>query len=285
MQLPLKYHGGKNYLAARIRSLFPPHKHYVEPFFGGGAVLLSGDGVGVSEVANDIDRRLTNFWRVLQLEDLRWDLVDLLEHTPFSEEEWLRASEELGRADCRICNVGLCPCVRCAWMFFTLCRQSMAGRMTSFTPRTKTRVRRSMSEQASSWWTAVNTLEQVGDRLSRVVILNRPALDVVRQEDGKDTLFYLDPPYLMETRAGGGYKHEMTYEQHEQMLDLICSQVKGKVVLSGYPSQLYSLRLHDWYRLEIKVPNHAASGDEKRAMTECLWMNYRPEDYTYGPDS
>ena len=51
----------------------PPHLHYVEPFFGGGAVLLArdpeDDGLwlfphkGVSEVVNDINGQLINFWR------------------------------------------------------------------------------------------------------------------------------------------------------------------------------------------------------------------------------
>jgi SNF2 family DNA or RNA helicase len=29
---PLKWHGGKHYLADRIISLIPPHTHYVEPY-------------------------------------------------------------------------------------------------------------------------------------------------------------------------------------------------------------------------------------------------------------
>ncbi len=76
MNLPLKWHGGKYYLAAKIVGLMPPHLHYVEPFFGGGAVLCARDpeaeGLwlfhheGVSEVVNDINGKLINFWRVLQ---------------------------------------------------------------------------------------------------------------------------------------------------------------------------------------------------------------------------
>ena len=41
MNLPLKWHGGKYYLASKIVQLMPPHLHYVEPFFGGGAVLFA----------------------------------------------------------------------------------------------------------------------------------------------------------------------------------------------------------------------------------------------------
>ena len=66
MTPPIKYHGGKHYLAKRIIGLMPEHIHYVEPYFGGGAVLLAKNPEGVSEVVNDIWGSLTNFWRVLQ---------------------------------------------------------------------------------------------------------------------------------------------------------------------------------------------------------------------------
>ena len=42
MNQPLKWHGGKYYLASKIIGLMPSHLHYVEPYFGGGAVLLTG---------------------------------------------------------------------------------------------------------------------------------------------------------------------------------------------------------------------------------------------------
>jgi len=58
---PLKWHGGKHYLAKAIIELMPPHVHYVEPYFGGGSVLLEKDPVGVSEVVNDRNRELMNF--------------------------------------------------------------------------------------------------------------------------------------------------------------------------------------------------------------------------------
>ena len=76
---PLKWHGGKHYLAPKIIALMPPHLHYVEPYAGGLAVLLEKDlydprhrwgekshEQGCSEVVNDVYLGLTNFWRVLQ---------------------------------------------------------------------------------------------------------------------------------------------------------------------------------------------------------------------------
>src|SRR5205085_429085 len=100
--------------------------------------------------------------------------------------------------------------------FFVLCRQSHSGRMREFTALTRTRVRRQMNAEASAWLTAIEGLPAIHDRLKRVVVLNRDALDVIRQQDGSDTLFYLDPPYLPETRVSSEvYDHEMGLAQHE----------------------------------------------------------------------
>ena len=47
-------------------------------------------------------------------------------------------------------------------------------------------------------------------------------------------LFYLDPPYLHETRATTGeYEYEMTISQHADLLDALVA-IKGWFLLSGY---------------------------------------------------
>ena len=63
---PLKWHGGKHYQAKPIIDLMPAHRHYVELFGGGLSVLLAEDPEGVSQVANDLNGDLTNFYRTLQ---------------------------------------------------------------------------------------------------------------------------------------------------------------------------------------------------------------------------
>lgn len=273
---PLKWHGGKEYLASKIIALMPPHLHYVETHAGGLAVLRAKpDSLmeGVSEVVNDLSQDLSNFWRVLQNEVDFAEFRRLAEATPFSQIQWDWAKQELATPE-----TFDDPPFR-AWQFFILCRQSLAGRMRSFAPLSRTRTRRGMNEQVSAWLTAVEGLPEVHARLKRVVILQQDAVEVIRGQDGPDTLFYVDPPYLSQTRtAPDVYRHEMTDEQHGALLATLL-EVKGKVLLSGYESPLYERMLAQWRCEKFYVSNHAAHAQNedaaKRVMTECVWMNYR----------
>lgn len=268
---PLKWPGGKHYLANRIVSLMPPHLHYVEPFAGGLAVLLARDPEGISEVVNDLNGDLAHFWQVLADETAFGQMQRILEATPFSEEHWHLAHhwrslrKNLGALD-----------PEAAAAFFVNVRQSMVGRMKAFAPLSRNRVRRGMNEQASAWLSAVQGLPEVHARLRRVVVLNRDALEVIQGQDGSQTLFYCDPPYLHETRSTtteyGSY--EMSPEQHRELLQVLLG-CQGKVLLSGYRSGLYDEMLAGWVRHDFDLPNNAASGSSKRRMVECVWCNFR----------
>lgn len=264
---PLKWHGGKHYLAAKIVALMPTHIHYVEPFFGGGSVLLAKEPEGVSEVVNDLNYELTNFWNALQGDESFAAFKRRVDAIPFSEIEWEGAEAEPDADGGMIGH---------AVNFFVRCRQSLAGRMKGFASLSRTRTRRGMNEQASAWLNAIEGLPAVHDRLKRVVILNRDALDVIRQQDGTETLFYCDPPYLHETRASTGeYLHEMTEAQHRQLLETL-GNIKGKFLLSGYESPLYDSfeTCHKWKCHRFELPNNAAGGESKRRMVERVWCNW-----------
>jgi len=275
LTLPLKWHGGKYYLASKIVALMPVHLHYVEPYFGGGAVLLARDPndqalwlslhKGVSEVVNDINGRLVNFWRVLQDEKAFSRFLRLAQAIPLSRAEWDAAHARTFGGDDRVAD---------ALAFFVDCRQSRSGLMKGFTPITRTRTRREMNGNVSEWLSAVDGLAEVHGRLRRVLVENIPAVDLIRREDTPDTLFYCDPPYLHETRkATAAYAFEMAESDHRELLEVL-RQCKGKVMLSGYPSDIYDRALADWNRHTFDLPNNAASGKEKRRETEVLWCNF-----------
>lgn len=263
---PLKWHGGKQYLAARIVALMPPHIHYVEPYFGGGAVLLAKEPDGVSEVVNDVNRELTNFWRVLQIDGYFDDFTRLVEATPFSEVEFDEAVRwtELGGGNE----------VSRAWRFFIRCRQSLAGRMKDFAPLSRTRTRRGMNEQASAWLNAIEGLSAVHARLKRVAILCGPAIKAIEGQDGQDTLHYCDPPYVPASRSSPKvYEHEMTIEDHAELIATL-QACKGKVLLSGYANPSYDNWLADWNRHDFGLPNNSAGGKVKKRMIESIWCNF-----------
>jgi DNA adenine methylase len=274
MNLALKWHGGKYYLASRLVSLMPPHLHYVEPFFGGGAVLFARNPddpalwlfphQGVSEVINDINCRLINFWRVLQDPETFASFRRRVEAIPMARIEWEEAhSHSYG-----------CDSIADAIAFFVDCRQSRSGLMNSFTAVTRNRTRRRMNGNVSEWLTAIEGLPEVHRRLSRVLIERMDALELIKREDTPGTLFYCDPPYLHETRtATDAYAHEMNKEQHRELLTTLLG-CKGKVMLSGYSSDLYESVLAHWNQHTFDLPNNAAGGEKKRRMTEVLWCNF-----------
>ena len=87
----------------------------------------------------------------------------------------------------------------------------------------------------------------------------RPAEQVMTKVDSPDTLHYVDPPYMASTRTRGKvYRHEMTNDQHNELLKFL-QGLEGSVVLSGYANELYDSALKDWRRIEIKTRADRAS--------------------------
>lgn len=261
---PLKVHGGKRYLADWIINHMPPHVHYVEPYAGGLAVLLRKPYNGISEVVNDLNMRLMTFWKVIRDPLLFSKLQRRLALTPFSEVEF---------------RDSLFPCkdpVEIASRVFVRARQSRQAIGQDFATLTRNRTRRKMNEQVSSWLSAVDGLPEVHERLQRVVILSREAVDVIRSQDGPNTLFYLDPPYLHESRVTTGeYDYEMLDSQHERLLNIL-GDIEGKFILSGYHSRMYDefSAANGWKTDEIEVSCRSSSAKQRPKRKEVIWMNY-----------
>ena len=265
MNSPLRYHGGKTYLAKQIVALMPPHTRYCETHFGGGAVLFTKDPEGISEFANDINGELTNFWQTLQC-PLKYQIFQrYLEAIPLSTVEFKLALEGREAGDvARACD------------FFVRNRQSRQGLGESYcTPTSRTR--RGMNENVSAWLNAVEGLPEVHARLRRVEVRNQDAREFIQQLDSESTLFYVDPPYLPSTRSSKeAYgQHEMTEQQHETLLHVL-HRIKGKFLLSGYKSAMYEkfAAVANWWRVEWDIDNKASSKSTKPTATECVWSNY-----------
>lgn len=262
MRPPVKWHGGKRYLAKRIIKVFPQHRVYLEPFGGGASVLLNKTPVEV-ETYNDLDHRITRLFRVLR--DQGESFLRKVSVIPYSQVEFEAADsypDSASELDCAICD-------------FVRWRQSFGGKGQSWSYTTG-RARGGMAGDVNAWWTAIKMLPEIVDRLHRVQIICQPAVDAIRRFDHEEGLIYADPPYVHSTRSKGGrkvYGVEMSDDDHRGLAGVL-HNCKAKVVLSGYPSQLYRELFADWRRVDFDMPNHAAGGKKKGRETECLWLNF-----------
>ena len=111
--------------------------------------------------------------------------------------------------------------------------------------------------------------------MSGVLIENRPAIQVLKDHDAPTTLHYVDPPYVHDTRYSGAktgriYRHEMNDKDHLELLSNLL-ELEGMVMLSGYPSDLYTDVLKYWKRVDTKARISSYRGTDTRI--ECLWIN------------
>lgn len=160
--------------------------------------------------------------------------------------------------------------------FFICNRMSWAGRMQSFAAITRNRLRGGRNEQVNAWLNCVDGLPEIALRLQDALITCRDADKLIVDLDHKKTLFYIDPPYLLDTRtnkSGGEYEHEMIYEEHQILLEIL-RNVKGKFLLSCYQNNLYQRYAEKecWNRYEINcVERSSGAGNER---LEIVYANY-----------
>ncbi len=122
------------------------------------------------------------------------------------------------------------------------------------------------------WVTLPDRIMEAAERLRGVQIECKPAIEVIKRFNFGNVLIYADPPYILSTRHGKQYRHEMDDADHEQLLLALLAH-KGPVLLSGYDNELYNELLKGWYRKETTTYSQVCS--KKR---EILWMNFRPAE-------
>lgn len=117
-------------------------------------------------------------------------------------------------------------------------------------------------------------------RFRHVRITNQDAFSLMKKFDRADAVFYLDPPYVHDTRSSGGYLHELADEQHKKLIDILPT-LKAAVILSGYDTPLYAplVDTHGW-GVE-KVSSYTSFGKTffDRSSSEVLWYNEKVKDY------
>ena len=256
------WYGGKFSHLSWLLPLLLQTKRYCEPFAGSAAVLINRPPSEV-ETYNDMDGEVVHFFRTLR--DHGEELAIRCSLTPFSREEYALAMEPSDD-----------PIER-ARRFFILARQTRTGLAQTASlgrwANCRDTSRAGMSGVVSRWIGGCTGLQSVAERLIRVQIENRPALDIVKIYDGDETLFYCDPPYVHSTRTDrNAYGYEMTDEAHIELAKALLA-AKGKVAISGYRSDLYSSLFGGWNRYDSPESSlYSANGAAHR--TESLWANY-----------
>lgn len=254
----LRYAGGKWQIAEWIIAHLPSHTAYVEPFGGGASVLLRKPRVK-SEVYNDLDHELVNFFRILR--DQGPALRTKLEATPFARSEFQLSYEPTADP--------LEQARRTVVRSFFGHGSSGHSRITGF--RSKRHTNNGCSH-AVDWVNYQQAIPFLVERLQGVVIECRDALDLIRLHDGPDVLFYIDPPYVRQARQDARrlYRHEYADDDHRALAEVLRA-VQGSVVLSGYDCPLYQHLFGDWTRLD-----RAAYSDARGQRVESLWFSRPP---------
>lgn len=247
----LHYPGSKWSLAEWIISFMPEHETYVEPFFGSGAVLFSKPRSRL-ETVNDIDGEIVNLFRVIREQPK--ELAHGIHWTPHSREEYYNsyeaASDELERARRLIVRL---------W-------QGRGGKMASRTGW-RNMIEANGPLPGNDWLRFPEKVTVIAERLKGVQIEHQPALELLRRYNRPNVLIYADPPYVLATRTTSSYRHEMSEDDHVELLDRL-DKHSGPVLLSGYAHPLYDDRLKHWKRETKKALAEAGASRE-----EVLWIN------------
>lgn len=262
------YYGGKLSHLSRLLPLLPRAHTYVEPFGGSAAVLLNREPSPV-EVYNDLDGEVVNFFRVLRKQPD--ELIRQISLTPYSRYEFALACER--RTD--VSNVER---ARRFYVRINQSRGNMPNAIPSDWQYCVGQSRRGMSGAVSAWHGNIDGLDQVVGRLLRVQIENVSAADLIQRYDTPVTLFYVDPPYVLDARdkaSTEAYVHEMTDEQHIALASTL-KACKGKVALSGYAHPLYEELYEDWFVSQWGSRAANAGNGKAGTRTEVLWTNYDP---------
>ena len=258
------WYGGKFSHLEWLLPYLPNAYHYCEPFAGSGAVLLNRKPSPI-ETYNDLDGEVVNFFKVLR--DSKDELIEKIALTPFSREEFANAC---------IIDPNLSPTER-ARRFYIRARQVRTGlAQTASVGRwanCKNTSRSGMSGVVSRWLGGIEQLDVIAERLLRVQIENRPAIETITTYDSPSTLFYCDPPYIHSTRGdSNAYSYEMSDEEHVQLASIL-NKVEGKVAISNYDCQLMDdlYPKAKWTKIMGEKKTIHSTKDTRQ---EVLWINY-----------
>lgn len=259
MKNPITYYGGKQKLAKKIVSLFPEHELYAEPFFGGGAVFWEKEASRV-EVINDTNRELINFYKVI-----KHDFPALQSHIRIS----LHSRDIHRRATVIYNNPDMFSEVKRAWAVWVLSNQSFAAKIDGtwgYDVKSNS-VPKKLKNKRDDF------TEDHAIRLQLVQIECTDAIRIIQSRDRENSFFYCDPPYY---NSDCGHYDGYSLDDFRNLLEVL-SQIKGKFILSSYPSPVlkeYTKR-EKWDNIAIEqIVSVARKKTNQKKKTEMITANF-----------
>jgi DNA adenine methylase len=259
LKTPITYYGGKQMMVKHILPILPEHSLYCEPFAGGAAIFFAKYPSEV-EVINDTNRELINFYRTVQS-----DFSSLEKEIAIT----LHSRDLHRKASVIYNNSDMFSDLKRAWALWVLSTQGFSGQLDSSWgyDRSKSGTPKRVDTKKKAF-----TID-LAIRLQNVQIECADALYIIRSRDGDNAFFYVDPPYF---NADMGHYDGYSKDDFEGLL-LLLSTIKGKFLLSSYPSDILKEYTDQfgWYTKSVEgtVSVAAKSGNPKKKV-EVLTANY-----------
>lgn len=230
VRAPFGYPGGKSKLVTKILPYLPYKTSYIEPFGGSGVILLAREESPL-EVFNDRYAGVVSFYRCLRDEQKCQQLIDRLELTLHAREEFLWAKTTWKDVEDDVERAA-------RWYYMVQTSFGSLGKAFGRATSGKANMGKKLKNNLKLFWAIHN-------RLKYAQIENLDWRDCIFDYDSYDTVFYLDPPYILGEKYI--YEYNFTKDDHIELLTTI-KDIKGFVALSGYDNELY-----DQYSWDNKV--------------------------------
>ncbi len=262
IRAPFGYPGGKTKSVPNILPHLPYRSRYIEPFGGSGAVLLARHKSKL-EVLNDKYLGIVAFYRCLRDKNKYDKLVEFLELTIHSREDfvdfknqWENTYDDVERA--------------AKWYYMLNYSFSSLGRNFG----------RATSDKGIISGKIRNKLKlfpEIHKRLFRVQVENQDWYDCMKDYDHKDSVFYLDPPYI--DVYAGTFVHGMPRNEHYKLLETIFN-CRGFVAVSGYSNPIYENQSWDhrfsWESF-VTIESCVSQGNNKECLNKKIQRGYAEE--------
>jgi DNA adenine methylase len=189
---------------------FPPHKRYVEVFFGGGHVFWQ-KGLASENVINDLNKNLVTLYQVISNEIECKALKIRLRNCIYSRDLFDDYLELYGDK----VNFPFLPKIERAFIFLFLNKTSFNGEFNHFASR----------PDAHGLYNIESSIDIVHKKIraGNAVIENCHFRDILKKYDSENTFMYLDPPYWVTTKTEGKkyYEKTMSIDEHSELYDLL----------------------------------------------------------------